>query len=118
MPVLGVCLGMQFLAWIYGMNVSPSLDPRHGRTVEIETWGSDLFTDLPLNFQVARYNSLAVTGSSPDLEVTALQSGTDMIMALKHRDLPFTAVQFHPESFLTGQSEGMMENFFRRYIDD
>ena len=118
MPVLGVCLGMQFLAWIYGMDVNPTDDSRHGRTVRIETSGKDLFSGLPRGFQVARYNSLAVSGISPELEITARQSGTGMIMALKHRDLPFTAVQFHPESFLTEQSKGMMENFFRSYIYD
>ncbi len=124
MPLLGVCLGMQFLAWYYGLRVKPSDDARHGRTVTIDTTGNDIFKGLKDPLKVVRYNSLAIVEPAEFIEektalqVTAIQSDSKMIMAIRHRDLPFSAVQFHPESFLTENAEAMMNNFFRDYIDD
>ena len=123
-PVLGVCLGMQFLGWYYGLTVCPSYDARHGRTVSITTENNDLFKGINRNIKVVRYNSLAIKETKEEIEnsypfeVTAMQSEDTMIMALKHKDLPFTAVQFHPESFLTEKAEQMIENFFKVYLDD
>lgn len=124
MPVLGVCLGMQFLADYYGLTVSPAEDARHGRTIFLKNYNIDIFKGTKPIFKAVRYNSLAIEESAAEihektsLQVTALQSDTNMIMALKHRELPFSAVQFHPESFLTEESEIMMKNFFKDYIDD
>jgi anthranilate/para-aminobenzoate synthase component II len=73
---------------------------------------------------VVRYNSLAVKESIEVIEtqsplvVTAIEKGNSMIMALKHKTLPFSGVQFHPESFLTDKAEEMIENFFKDHIDD
>lgn len=124
MPVLGVCLGMQFLAWYYGLAVSPADDARHGRTVELTVEDTGIFKGLGSTLKAMRYNSLAIDATVQEVEdrtaltVTALQSDSGMIMALKHKKLPFSAVQFHPESFLTEKAESMMENFFMDYIDD
>lgn len=123
-PLLGVCLGMQFLGWYYGLTVRPTEDIRHGRTVAITVENDDLFRELGSQINVMRYNSLAIMESIEQIEsqtpliVTAVQKNTSMIMALKHKSLPFSAVQFHPESFLTEKSELMMANFFEDYIDD
>ncbi|MBI9097991.1 MAG: aminodeoxychorismate/anthranilate synthase component II [Spirochaetaceae bacterium] len=123
-PVLGVCLGMQFIAWYCGLTICPSPDARHGRTVQIKVKNDDIFSGIGGNIKVMRYNSLAISETTDQIEtktpliVTALQEDNSMVMALKHRDLPFSGVQFHPESFLTEKADIMMDNFFKARIDD
>lgn len=124
MPLLGVCLGMQFLGWHYGLTIAPSKDARHGRTVTVKTGGNDIFKGIRRSMKVVRYNSLAIVESAEEIEkktplvVTAMQKDSSMVMALKHRELPFSTVQFHPESFLTENGDAMIKNFFEDNIDD
>lgn len=124
LPLLGVCLGMQFIGWFYGLKVLPSSDARHGRTVEINVKNEDLFRGLGNSIRVVRYNSLAIEENAEDIEkktdlvVTAIEKNTSMVMAFRHKSLPISAVQFHPESFLTEKAELMIENFFKAHIDD
>ncbi len=123
-PVLGVCLGMQFLAWYYGLTVSPSSNAVHGRTVLINSLENDIFSGIKSPFKVVRYNSLAINESKMDIEkdypfvVTAWEQKNNMVMAFKHINLPFCGVQFHPESFLTENGELIISNFFRIYLND
>ena len=124
LPVLGICLGMQFLAWYYGLTVSPSEDARHGRRVTIEMKDEDLFKGIASPTRAVRYNSLAIEESVEEVEtrsplrVTAWQRKSGMIMAVRHRSLPISAVQFHPESFLAEHSQAMIDNFFKAHLDD
>jgi para-aminobenzoate synthetase component II len=59
---------------------------------------------------VGRYHSLVVDPEIPgELEVSA-RSG-DVIMGLRHRELPLEGVQFHPESVLTPHGKELLANF-------
>ena len=99
MPVLGVCLGHQALAAAFGGTVVRG-EPVHGKTAEAEHDGRTIFDGLESPLVVGRYHSLVVDPELPDeLEVSA-RSG-DVIMGLRHRELPVEGVQFHPESVLT-----------------
>ena len=124
MPVLGVCLGMQFIAWYYGLTILPSEDARHGRRVSVEVKDEDIFKGMASPVQAVRYNSLTVKETSEEIEgrtplgVTAWQRESGMIMAIRHRELPLSAVQFHPESFLAEHSQTMVDNFFKAHLDD
>jgi len=124
LPFLGVCLGLQFLGWYYGLTIIPVEDARHGRTVTIIAENDDLFTNIGRETKVVRYNSLAIKETVQQIEegtpllVTAIQKETEMIMAIKHRDHPFSAMQFHPESFLTEKANRMIDNFFKVHLDD
>jgi anthranilate synthase/aminodeoxychorismate synthase-like glutamine amidotransferase len=108
-PVLGVCLGMQGLAVAYGGAVSP-VQPAHGHVSRIRHVGSGLFRDLPQEFAAVRYHSLAVTEVPPQLAVTA-RSEDGVVMGLRHRSLPHSGVQFHPESVLTEHGRALVAGF-------
>jgi anthranilate synthase/aminodeoxychorismate synthase-like glutamine amidotransferase len=108
-PTLGVCLGHQSLAQAFGGKVIRHV-PIHGKTTEIEHDGSGLFAGLPSPLTVGRYHSLVVDPELPDeLEQTAWGGG--VLMAMRHRELPATGVQFHPESVLTPRGIGLLETF-------
>jgi anthranilate synthase/aminodeoxychorismate synthase-like glutamine amidotransferase len=109
-PTLGVCLGHQSLAQAFGGTVIRHL-PVHGKTTTIEHDGRTIFTGLPSPLTVGRYHSLVVDQDSlPDcFEVSA--RGGDVIMAIRHRELPAEGVQFHPESVLTDDGLRLLENF-------
>jgi len=109
-PTLGVCLGHQSLAQAFGGTVIRHL-PVHGKTTTIEHDGRTIFTGLPSPLTVGRYHSLVVAEDDlPDcFEVSA--RGGDVIMAIRHRELPAEGVQFHPESVLTDDGMRMLENF-------
>ncbi|MFY9264525.1 MAG: aminodeoxychorismate/anthranilate synthase component II [Solirubrobacterales bacterium] len=109
-PVLGVCLGHQSLGQVFGGAVVRHR-PVHGKTARIEHDGRTLFAGLPNPVTVGRYHSLVVAreGLPDSLEVSA--ASEDVIMALRHRELPAEGVQFHPESILTGEGKSMLANF-------
>jgi anthranilate synthase/aminodeoxychorismate synthase-like glutamine amidotransferase len=109
-PVLGVCLGHQSLAQEFGGKIVRG-DPVHGKTAEMEHDGRTIYEGLESPLVVGRYHSLVVDPDAlPDqLEVSA-RAG-DVIMGLRHRELPVEGVQFHPESVLTPRGKQMLRNF-------
>ena len=111
-PVLGVCLGMQGLAYYYGGKVIRMSEPVHGKTSLINHDGKGVFANLPQNLEVMRYHSLIVDSNNvPDcLEISA-KSDDGNIMGLRHKDYPIEGVQFHPESFATEGGKKMLSNF-------
>jgi anthranilate synthase component 2 len=109
-PILGVCLGMQCINEAFGGVTVRAPLPVHGKTSRVTHTGTGLFVHVPNPFQVARYHSLAVSGLSPELEVSAT-SDDGVVMAIQHKTTPLTGVQFHPESFLTEHGFTLIENF-------
>jgi len=108
-PVLGVCLGHQSLAAAFGGRVVRGA-PVHGKTAELEHDGRTIYAGLESPLVVGRYHSLVVDPELPEaLEVSA-RSG-EVIMGLRHRELPVEGVQFHPESVLTPRGKAMLRNF-------
>jgi anthranilate synthase/aminodeoxychorismate synthase-like glutamine amidotransferase len=111
-PALGVCLGHQSLAQAFGGRVVRHL-PVHGKTTEITHDGAGLFEGLPDPMTVGRYHSLVVDGDSLPDELVPTAHGGGVLMAMRHRELPAFGVQFHPESVLTPDGKGLLENFLR-----
>ncbi|MFD1800775.1 aminodeoxychorismate synthase component II [Mixta tenebrionis] len=119
LPVLGVCLGHQALAQVYGARVIRARQVMHGKTSAIQHQQRGLFAGLAQPLTVTRYHSLIVEKETlPDcLEVTAwsLRDGQpDEIMGLRHKTLDVEGVQFHPESILSQQGHQLLANFLQR----
>ncbi|HWF55560.1 MAG TPA: aminodeoxychorismate/anthranilate synthase component II [Solirubrobacteraceae bacterium] len=111
-PLLGVCLGHQALVQAWGGEVIRHA-PVHGKTTVIEHDGRTIFRGLQESLSVGRYHSLIAAPELPDvLERSAF--GGDVVMAVRHRELPAEGVQFHPESVLTDQGRELLKNFLER----
>lgn len=111
-PVLGVCLGHQCIAEVYGGQICRAPKAVHGKTDEITHDGQYLFTGIPSPFTATRYHSLCVESTSVP-EVLEVQATTPdgVVMALRHRGLQVFGVQFHPESVLTPEGTRLLANF-------
>ena len=115
LQILGVCLGHQSIGAAFGGNIIRAQELMHGKTSVITTTQFGVFADLPKQFTVNRYHSLAIEKSSiPDvLEVTAWTDDGE-IMGVRHKTLPIEGVQFHPESILTEHGHAMLKNYLIR----
>jgi anthranilate synthase/aminodeoxychorismate synthase-like glutamine amidotransferase len=108
-PVLGVCLGHQALAEAFGGRVFVG-EPVHGKVAEVRHDGRTIFRGLENPLVAGRYHSLVVDPDLPDgLELTATSG--EVVMGIRHRELPAEGVQFHPESVLTETGKSLLRNF-------
>ncbi|MCD6252396.1 MAG: aminodeoxychorismate/anthranilate synthase component II [Psychrobacter sp.] len=126
-PILGVCLGMQGIAHVFGGDVVRASVPMHGKVSAIRHNGEGIYQGLPQEVEIMRYHSLMVQADTlPDcLTVTAVVANDartelslaesalagDEIMGLAHKDYPIQGVQFHPESFATEGAKRLLSNF-------
>jgi anthranilate synthase/aminodeoxychorismate synthase-like glutamine amidotransferase len=109
-PVLGVCLGHQALAAEFGGTVVRG-EPVHGKTAEAEHDGRTIYGGLESPLVVGRYHSLVVRPDGLPNELEVSSRAGDVIMGLRHRELPLEGVQFHPESVLTPHGKQLLSNF-------
>jgi anthranilate synthase/aminodeoxychorismate synthase-like glutamine amidotransferase len=108
-PVLGVCLGHQSLVEAFGGRTVQG-EPVHGKEAEIDHDGRTVYAGLPSPLVAGRYHSLVADPELPDaLELSA--TAGDVVMGVRHRELPAEGVQFHPESVLTPQGKHLLANF-------
>lgn len=111
MPMLGVCLGMQGMAQHTGGTVVRAPELVHGEASPASLEEHPLFAGLPRQVPVGRYHSLAVQESGLPSEWRVIARTGDLVMGIAHRSLPWTGVQFHPESILTPDGPSMVRNF-------
>ena len=114
LPILGVCLGHQCIAQVFGGEVTRASRLMHGKTSAIRHHNRGVFENLAQPLEATRYHSLIVRreGLPPELEITA-ETDDGEIMGLQHRQFPVYGVQFHPESILTGEGKKLLANFLR-----
>ena len=126
-PLLGVCLGMQGIAHVFGGDVVRAGVPMHGKTSPIRHDAQGVYKGLPQDIEIMRYHSLMVKADTlPEcLEVTAVVSNEQFendslidcvnkgeeIMGIRHKQFPIQGVQFHPESFATEGAKRLLVNF-------
>ena len=111
-PILGVCLGHQALAQVWGGTVDRAPRVMHGKTSPVYHDQQGIYEGVPSPFEATRYHSLLVLeeGLPPELEISAYTSDGE-IMGLRMKGRPVEGVQFHPESVLTGEGKRILSNF-------
>ena len=111
-PLFGVCLGHQAIGVAFGGTVSRAPELLHGKTSVVTHSNKGVLRDLPSPFTATRYHSLAIEdGTLPDeIEVIA-RTDSGVIMAVQHKTLLISGVQFHPESVLTEHGHQMLGNW-------
>jgi anthranilate synthase/aminodeoxychorismate synthase-like glutamine amidotransferase len=113
-PVLGVCLGHQCIAYTFGGKVTRANRLMHGKTSVIHHDSKGIFANLPDPFEATRYHSLIVVEPVPaEFEISGWTDEGE-IMGLRHKEYPLEGVQFHPESILTAEGKRLLSNFILR----
>ena len=116
-PIFGVCLGHQAIGRAFGGTIVRGREPVHGKTSQIHHDGRSVFSGLDNPMVATRYHSLVIDPAlPPDLVRTAWCDG-DVVMGVRHRELPVEGVQFHPESILTGSGKALLANFLALSAD-
>ena len=126
-PLLGVCLGMQGIAHVFGGDVVRASVPMHGKVSSIRHDNSGIYQGLPRELEIMRYHSLmvkadtipscltitSVVANDSRAELSFAESALtgDEIMGLAHKEYPIQGVQFHPESFATEGAKRLLSNF-------
>ena len=116
LPILGICLGHQSIAQVFGGDVVRAKNMMHGKTSQMKQVDDCvIFKDLPQEFRATRYHSLIVDKNTlPDvIEPTAYSMDDEEIMALKIKDRDIYGIQFHPESIMSEYGHEMIGNFLK-----
>jgi len=111
-PILGICLGHQSIAYAYGADIVKGEEPVHGKVFDVFHDGTGVFGGLKNPVKVTRYHSLVVDKETlPDFLRVTSETADGVIMGLRHRDYLVEGVQFHPEAELTECGHEMLRNF-------
>ncbi len=111
-PILGVCLGHQCIAEVFGGKIIRAKHLMHGKTSMIHHKGNSIFKGITNPFEATRYHSLIVEKKSlPKVLQVIARTKDREIMALKHKRFSVWGVQFHPESILTNFGKTLLKNF-------
>lgn len=112
-PVLGICLGHQALGLCFGAKIQRLKEVAHATSSQISLIAqSELFREFPKDFSVMRYHSLEVVDLPSELEALAYTKDK-VLMAMRHKGLPYFGVQFHPESYFSEYGLKIFENFLK-----
>lgn len=111
-PLLGVCLGHQALAYAFGSKVTRSREVLHGKQSPIFHDETELFSGCEQGFLAGRYHSLIVDPLElSSIFIITARTKNDLVMGIRHRYYPFYGLQFHPESILTPEGSKILSSF-------
>jgi len=114
LPMLGICLGHQSIAQVFGADVVRAKNMMHGKTsIMKQSQSCEIFKNLPQEFTATRYHSLIVDKATlpTTIEATVFSADDNEIMALKVKDKKIYGVQFHPESIMSEYGHEIIGNF-------
>lgn len=113
-PILGVCLGHQCIGHYFGGRIVKGERPFHGKVSEVVHNNEGLFKNIKNPLNVTRYHSLVIDKETfpEDLEITC-ETRDNVIMGIRHKNLPVYGVQFHPEAVMTECGHEILQNFIR-----
>lgn len=114
MPILGICLGHQSIAQVYGAAIIKAKNLMHGKVSQVNADGGGVFKGIANPFAAMRYHSLVVDEATlpPELIVTAKAEDGE-IMGIRHKELPIEGIQFHPESIKTVVGKRILRNYIK-----
>lgn len=121
LPILGICLGHQSIAQVFGGDVIRAKNMMHGKTSTVNRKGAcEIFKSLPNTFTATRYHSLIVDKKTlpSSIEPTAYSEDDNEIMALRIKDKDIYGVQFHPESIMSEYGYEIIDNFLQLSAKD
>lgn len=111
-PILGICLGHQSIAYAYGAKIVKGKIPVHGKVSLINHNNEGVFTNIKNPLKVTRYHSLIVDEDTlPSEFIITSKSEDNVIMGIRHKKDFIEGVQFHPEALLTEMGHELLENF-------
>jgi anthranilate synthase/aminodeoxychorismate synthase-like glutamine amidotransferase len=113
-PMLGICLGHQAIGEFFGATLQKAARPMHGKVSEISLEKDVLFKGLENRIEVTRYHSLILDNITSPLEVIA-ETNEGEVMAIRHKALPLSGIQFHPEAVMTTKGKEILLNWLTNY---
>jgi anthranilate synthase/aminodeoxychorismate synthase-like glutamine amidotransferase len=113
-PILGVCLGMQAICYLFGSEIINANSIYHGKTSSINHDNKTIFQNIPQDFDAMRYHSLVVRENTipNEIEISAKTSAGE-IMGVRHKIYSLEGIQFHPESILTSFGNQIIKNWLK-----
>ena len=116
LPILGICLGHQSIGAAFGGNIIKAKKIMHGKLSKISHNREGIFSSIDNEFLATRYHSLVIEESSLSDEFNiSARSEDGTIMAIQHKSIPVTGIQFHPESIATEFGKKLLKNFLEEY---
>lgn len=111
--ILGICLGQQAIAEVFGGTIENLEKVYHGVSTEIELINDDeaLYKGIPKKIEVGRYHSWVVSENLPEVLIVTAVDANGEVMSLRHKDYDVRAVQYHPESILTPEGKKILKNW-------
>jgi anthranilate synthase/aminodeoxychorismate synthase-like glutamine amidotransferase len=113
-PILGVCLGMQTICYLFGAEIVNAENIFHGKTSKVDHDSKTIFKNVPQSFDAMRYHSLVVKEETipEEIEISAKASSGE-IMGIRHKIYSLEGIQFHPESILTSSGKTIIKNWLK-----
>lgn len=113
-PMLGICLGHQAIAEVFGARLSRLPFPKHGHEdrLRIDDRGDRIFAGVPEGIRIGRYHSWVVEPGTlpPELRISGWDQDGN-VMSFYHAELPFHGLQFHPESVISECGQRLLDNW-------